>query len=309
MSLQKIRPLIFGEVLFDVFPTEKNIGGAPFNVAWHLKGFGLDPLLYSRIGDDDAGREIQRYMTDWGMNQSLVQRDDKNPTGIVQITMGEELSEHTFDILDKQAYDYIAYEPIDKTVLASVPLLYHGSLIARNETSLNTLNNLKAALDKPVFVDINLRDPWWKSLNMGALLKNADIVKMNKDELKLLYGSSIDEDGVIHGLKGQSQSDMLITLGEKGVVYGPRSGEIFKSKPASVSQIVDTVGAGDSISAVFILGHLLGWSYDVTLNRAVDFASAICENRGGIFQERKIYDDFLRAWHGEKIEFKDTEIA
>ena len=246
-------------------------------------------------------------MTDWGMDQSLLQIDDKNPTGIVQITMHEQISEHTFDILDKQAYDYITYKPIDDSVLANVPLLYHGSLIARNETSLNTLNQLKSALDKPVFVDINLRDPWWKSLNMGALLKNADIVKMNKDELKLLYGSSIDENGVIHGLKGHSQSDMLITLGENGVVYGPNSGEIFKSKPASVSQIVDTVGAGDSISAVFILGHLLGWSYDTTLNRAVDFASAICENRGGIFRERKVYDDFLKLWNKEKVSARKTE--
>lgn len=304
MSSQKISPLIFGEVLFDVFPTEKNLGGAPFNVAWHLQGFGIDPLLYSRIGNDDAGRDIKRTMQDWGMDCSLLQIDQDKPTGIVQITMGEELSEHKFDILDQQAYDFIAYQPIDEAILANVPLLYHGSLITRNETSLKTLDILKSTLNKPVFVDINLRDPWWKSLNMGHLLKGADIVKMNKDELKLLYGSSISSDGEITGLQAGDKSDLLITLGQEGVVYQPHAGAKVKSKSAHVSKMVDTVGAGDSISAVFLLGHLLGWDYENTLNRAVEFASAICEHRGGIFRERSVYETFLKDWGIQNISSK-----
>ena len=80
------QPLIFGEVLFDRFPDGSEVlGGAPFNVAWHLQGFGLRPRLISRIGEDRAGRRVVEAMDRWGLDTAGVQRDLRRPTGAVDI--------------------------------------------------------------------------------------------------------------------------------------------------------------------------------------------------------------------------------
>jgi fructokinase len=80
---------IFGEVLFDHFPNDYVLGGAPFNVAWHLKGFGDDPLVISRVGDDSRGREVQELMASWGLDQRGLQTDSKHPTGVVEVTLNK----------------------------------------------------------------------------------------------------------------------------------------------------------------------------------------------------------------------------
>ena len=77
------RPLVFGEVLFDCFPDGAEVlGGAPFNVAWHLQGFGQEPLFVSRIGDDIRGNQIRAAMSDWGMSLSGLQLDTSHATRI-----------------------------------------------------------------------------------------------------------------------------------------------------------------------------------------------------------------------------------
>ena len=87
-DVDRRRPLIFGEVLFDAFPDGSRVlGGAPFNVAWHLRALGLDPLLVSRVGADGAGDEVLRAMHDWQLDVSGVQRDPNHPTGRVPVTL------------------------------------------------------------------------------------------------------------------------------------------------------------------------------------------------------------------------------
>ncbi len=100
------RPLIFGEVLFDVMPDGTRVlGGAPFNVAWHLEAFGLRPLMITRVGVDESGDEVLTAMASWGMDTSGVQRDDTYPTGRVEVDLDD--GEPTFHILPDQAYDHL----------------------------------------------------------------------------------------------------------------------------------------------------------------------------------------------------------
>ena len=106
MTEASMRPLIVGEVLFDVMPGGTRVlGGAPFNVAWHLEAFGLRPLLITRVGVDESGDEVLAAMASWGMDTSAVQRDDAHPTGRVQVEL--EGGEPTFQILPNQAYDHL----------------------------------------------------------------------------------------------------------------------------------------------------------------------------------------------------------
>ena len=129
MNTRKGRLCIFGEVLFDRFPDGKQVlGGAPFNVAWHLQAFGRAPYFVSRIGADPEGDSVRESMRNWGMDLAGLQTDDTHPTGRVdvRITAGEP----SYDIVHPCAYDAIA-PPGD------VPggLLYHGSLALRDARS------------------------------------------------------------------------------------------------------------------------------------------------------------------------------
>ncbi|RMD52324.1 MAG: carbohydrate kinase, partial [Nitrospirae bacterium] len=117
------RPVIFGEVLFDVFPDGTSVlGGAPFNVAWHLEGFGFHPLFISRVGRDREGEKVVSAMEAWHMDTSGLQFDPKHPTGIVKVSIKDGHPE--FSILPERAYDYI--EP--KNALKVIDLI-HPSIV------------------------------------------------------------------------------------------------------------------------------------------------------------------------------------
>ena len=153
------QPMVFGEVLFDIFPDGSRVlGGAPFNVAWHLQAFGCKPLFVSRIGDDPLGEQVAAAMRGWGMNTSGLQMDRMHPTGEVRVSI--EQGEPAYDIVANQAYDYI--DSASLPAAKSVSLVYHGSLALRCQTSASALDSLLDACSSPVFLDINLRPPWWE---------------------------------------------------------------------------------------------------------------------------------------------------
>jgi fructokinase len=127
-------PLVFGEVLFDEFPDGTRVlGGAPFNVAWHLKGLGVDPRIVSAVGDDTAGREVLERMEAWGLDASGIQVDTEHPTGRVLVTTGP--GDNRFEIPLGQAWDAIDRRQAERAVRETPPLLYHGTLALRSDAS------------------------------------------------------------------------------------------------------------------------------------------------------------------------------
>ena len=126
------QPIIFGEVLFDQFPDGSVVlGGAPFNVAWHLQALGIAPLFVSRVGKDELGSQVRGKMQDWGMNLSTLQDDIHYPTGTVRIEFNS--GEPVFEILSHQAYDFIDEEQLPTSSNQSV--VYHGSLALRHSVT------------------------------------------------------------------------------------------------------------------------------------------------------------------------------
>jgi fructokinase len=292
------RPLVFGEVLFDCFPDGRSVlGGAPFNVAWHLQGFGLDPLLISRIGHDDHGREVLSTMRAWGMDTGGIQQDDRHPTGMVQISLEGIL--HTFDIVPDQAYDFI-----DADTAASVAsevdagLLYYGSLIQRNAVSRNALERLKQNRP-PAFVDINLRAPWWEPGAAQAMIKGTRWAKLNDEELIDLFpddGATDDLPAQANRLCAQYGLELLIlTCGAEGAFLVDGQ-DVLRGEPVPVEEIVDTVGAGDAFSSVCLMGLMRGWNGTDILARALEFAARICEQRGATAQDPALYSEFRARW-------------
>lgn len=287
----QLRPVIFGEVLFDHFPDGSVVlGGAPFNVAWHLQAFGLRPVLVSRVGDDPLGRRIRNTMREWGMDTAGLQLDSAHPTGTVDVTIEE--GEPAFDILAQRAYDYIDASQLPP--LTAPPLLYHGSLALRNPVSRNALERMRADVEMPAFMDVNLRDPWWDRDFVLSLLKAARWAKLNAAELLSL--TSHGEDLAARGRALQQNCDLelvIITQGAEGVLACLPYGETVQVPAERAERVADTVGAGDAFAAVTIFGLLAGWELGLALQRAQSFASAIVGIRGATPGERDFYTRFL----------------
>jgi fructokinase len=286
------RPCIFGEVLFDQFPDGSRVlGGAPFNVAWHLQAFGQAPCFVSRIGEDAAGLQIQAAMSDWGMDVGFLQTDARLPTGQVAITFDD--GEPSYDIVRP-----VAYDAIDPGVICDrCELLYHGSLALRDPRSANALARQLEAGPRRVFVDINLRAPWWEAGSVNAMIQRADWLKINADELETLApGTALDEGSLADFASCHDLQGVIVTRGSAGARVYHRESGLLDSAPAGDGPVVDTVGAGDAFASVFILGLLRDWPLPLTLERAQAFASRIVANRGAIMTRQHDYQPFIEDW-------------
>jgi fructokinase len=291
----RMRPLIFGEVLFDCFEDDTVVlGGAPFNVAWHLQAFGLNPMMITRIGNDDAGKKIQQAMADWGMDCAGLQIDNSHPTGSVEVTFKD--GEPDYDIVDQVAYDYIDASSLP--ALQGEYLLYHGSLALRHTDSANTLQQLKHTHANKLFVDINLRSPWWDQKSVLKLIEGADWLKLNEQELIELYAPDISQhDQQLAEVLPQLSEQLVLTGGESGAMtISALDGKQHTITPQGKASVVDTVGAGDSFCSVLLAGRILNWPLDVSLSRAQEFASAIVGIKGATPEHKQFYKPFIVAW-------------
>lgn len=294
------RPLIVGEVLHDVFPDgSERLGGAPFNVAWHLQALGLNPLLITRVGTDEPGHRILREMDDWGLDTSGVQQDVARPTGRVRIRLDN--GNPSFEIEPDQAYDYLD-DAINLPTLVGGPaaLLYHGTLISRFETSRHAVQSLRGQAEAPVFLDVNLRDPWWSEGTVKQSLLGARWVKLNADELRALTASNGDgECDLLEAarsfLDAHALEMVVVTRGADGAAVVLRH-RVLEQRPPVIVRPEDTVGAGDAFSAVLIAGLVAGWDPEECLGRALDLAAVICTVRGAVSHDRGLYGRLLEQW-------------
>jgi fructokinase len=300
MSLQE-NILIFGEVLFDDFGEQKKVlGGAPFNVAWNLQGFGLNPLFISRIGNDKNGEEVEKKMRRWGMSAQGIQVDNTQPTGLVRVEIVN--GEPRFTILPEQAYDFIDSVQTGRFIRPlPYQIVYHGTLALRNEISHHALNTITRKQGIRIFLDVNLREPWWRAETIINNVARATWVKCNADEIKLIADMARiivrDEEEIAATLCREYDLDALfVTLGSKGAFIVDAAGKVYRGESARVVNLVDTVGAGDGFCAVSLLGLLNAWDTDILLDRAIAFASEICRIRGATIDDKMFYKDLLKKW-------------
>lgn len=287
------RLCIFGEVLFDHFPDGKQVlGGAPFNVAWHLQAFGQSPNFISRVGNDVEGEAVRDAMKNWGMDTSSLQTDEVHATGQVRVSFID--GEPSYDIVKPCAYDAIDAPPTTQ----ACGLLYHGSLALREKASRQALAAIMAAKPETVFVDVNLRAPWYKPQQLQDMLYAANWVKLNTDELNLLYpadSESVPQASAFieeYGLDG-----VVVTHGAEGAELLTASGERFEVQPEADIDVVDTVGAGDAFASIIILGLRSGWPMQTTLQRAQHFAAKLVANRGATISDPAFYQTFIDQWN------------
>lgn len=282
---------VFGEVLFDHFPDGTRVlGGAPFNVAWHLQAMGHSPYFVSRVGRDAEGEAVREAMRDWGMELTGLQTDTRRPTGLVRVSLAG--GEPRYDIVEDCAYD-----AIDMPALERCGLLYHGSLAVRSARSAGALQGLRELTPELIFIDVNLRPPWWQRSQLENMLHGAHWVKMNHDELCELQGSgAANPDAAREFIEGYGLRGVVVTHGAKGAEIVLADGERVFVESESHSEVIDTVGAGDAFASVMILGLARDWAPELTLERAQQFAAAIVGRRGATVADRGFYREFLEEW-------------
>ncbi len=283
--------IVFGEVLFDCFPDGAQVlGGAPFNVAWHLAALGDRPRFVSRVGDDALGRSILDAMREWGMDTSSVQVDAEHPTGHVQVEMSE--GEPNYTITPDVAYDFIDAEPV--RALPAGGVLYHGSLALRNPVARAAFQALVDDPERSVFLDVNLRAPWWTLDEVHAWLTRARWAKMNEQELLDLGFDAADVRENMEALQARfSVEQVIVTRGKKGVLVRDGAGAFHEAPPRELERRVDPVGAGDAFSAVYLHGLCAGRSLRETLDQARDFAEKMIGIRGATPSALSFYEDVV----------------
>lgn len=286
--------LLFGEVLFDCFAHGKKVlGGAPFNVAWSLRGFGHAPYLISAIGNDAMGQTIMNTMQQWGLNAAGVQTDHSFSTGEVHIVIEDE--EPHYDICQPRAWDNITLnDEVSELDFSKTDMLYHGTLALRSEQSRSTFDKLLRQIHGKRFFDVNLRSPYYSKSDVLALVQGVDWLKVNIDEFSYLLGKSMDFDdcvkSVVEFRSLYNIANVLVTGGAQGALISGGQGEAIV-KPAPVpTTFVDAVGAGDAFAATTIHGIMHHWSLERILAAASQFAAKVCAISGATTNDKSFYN-------------------
>lgn len=280
--------VVFGEVLFDCFPTgEQILGGAPFNVAWHLEALGVAPCFVSAIGADEPGQQILAAMNSWGMRTDAVQINTEYPTGRVEVQILH--GQPSYHISEDVAYDHIHADLLPAT--SPEFILYHGSLALRHRESQQAFDALTEREGSNLFVDINLRSPWWDKGAVLDRLMRARWAKMNSDELIELGFDDPDTTVAMAGLMEKiSLEQLIVTRGADGALVRTRAGELIPVAAPPIKRYIDTVGAGDAFSAVYLQGLMIGRPIEKNIAMAQQLAAGIIAMRGAIPSERTLYN-------------------
>lgn len=271
------RALVFGEVLYDCFETDEAPGGAPLNVAVHLRRAGWEVALLSRVGEDSRGAGLRQLLAAEGLDDGNLQVDPSAPTGTVGVEVGPG-GEPCFTIHEGVAWDAIALpDP-----LPAATLLYVGTLAARAPVSRATF---EALLDAPfpwkVF-DVNLRQDFWSPEVLERGLAAATLVKLNRDELGVLAAAlGLEADPAAFLARYPGLRHVCLTLGPEGARLFTR-GEEPVSHPALPGEVVDTVGAGDALCGALVGALARGVAPADALAAGAANAARVCACRGAI---------------------------
>lgn len=271
----------FGEVLCDVFPTHKKIGGAPLNVAVRLQDFNNSVTLISRVGEDKKGNKILKFLQEKGVNVAGVQVDKIYKTGKVKVVLDNEGSA-SYDIMFPKAWDKIELTDQVISIVEKSDAFVFGSLVARDFISRETLYVLLELAKYKIF-DVNLRAPYYTIDVLKHLMNQADFIKFNDDEIfeiSEMFGSkspSLEE--TIHFIAAQTNTKTIcVTKGKDGAILFV-NGTFYYNSGYPVT-VIDTVGSGDSFLASLISKLLNKVDPQASINYACAVGAIVASKAG-----------------------------
>lgn len=284
-----------GEILWDVFPERKVLGGAPANFAYHASQFGFNGYIVSAIGEDLLGKEILSSLEDKKLNYLLETTD--YPTGRVEVTLNKS-GVPQYEILENVAWDNIPFTSRTENLARNTQTVCFGSLAQRSAVSRDTIRRFLALMPKDSLkiFDINLRLNYYTKEIIKESLQMANIMKINDEEVikvaALLEWSGEEQDICKRLLKEYNLDILILTKGTDGsFVFTPRQ---TSYQPTPKIHVADTVGAGDSFTAAFVAAYLHGERIEDAHQLAVEVSAYVCLQHGAM---PKLADAYLELFH------------
>lgn len=282
-----------GEIIFDIYPDIKKLGGAPLNFIYHINKLTNNGLFISRVGDDEPGHEAISFLKHNNIPVDYIQIDNEYETGAAFANLDENKIPH-WDIPPDRAYDFINIPPASEQIIENTGCFYFGSLAQRTERSRTTIQSFFGSESK-YFLDLNIRQNFYTKHILSRSLSTADVLKVNEEELNLLnnmfFVSKFNMAECAHSLMESFRIDLIaVTMGADGAyLYNKEKSDFYK---INVDHIADTVGAGDAYSTILALGYLNGWGL-VKINKlASEFAGEIIKIPGALPPDDSIYEYF-----------------
>ena len=275
--------LAVGEVLWDLLPGGRQLGGAPANFAYHAHALGAEAHLVTCVGDDPLGREILERLCALGLSTDLVGVDPSAPTGTVSVEVLAD-GQPRFTIREDVAWDRIEATPYALDAAAQADAVCFGTLAQRCEASRRAIRTLVVASPPAALrvFDVNLRQAFYSREVIEASLSASNALKVSEEELPVLAG--------LLGLRGGADEQIddvarrfdlrlvALTRGARGSrLY---AGGVWSDHGGLPADVVDTVGAGDAFTAALALGFLAGWDLDSINEAANALASFVCSQAG-----------------------------
>ena len=276
----------FGEVLWDLLPEGRKLGGAPANFVYHVSQFGLDSCVVSAVGDDPLGAELRADLDAKGVNHSLA--TVSRPTGTVQVELDAE-GIPQYEITEHVAWDNIPWTPQLEQLAQRTRAVSFGSLAQRSAVSRATLGRFLDAMphtdDSLIVFDANLRQGFYDAETLHRSMSRCRVLKINDEELAVLSrlfdlpGGGLQEQ--CRRLAARYDLKLLIlTCGTRGSYVFSAEGCSFLPTPRVA--VADTVGAGDSFTAAFLASVIRGRSVAEAHRRAVEVSAFVCTQQGAM---------------------------
>lgn len=288
---ENMKALSFGEILWDVFGDDKTLGGAPLNVLGHIRRLGGNAQIISAVGSDELGEQTVKAIDTLGIDRAFL-RISPYGTGQAIVTLKDGIPSYRFN--EPAAWDDISLDEaaLDKIRNDHYSVFIYGTLAQRSETSRKTLCTLLDSVDADTFFfDVNLRLDFWSEKSIKRGLERATILKMNDEEVdtiaKLFSAESDELTEKLFALYPDLRV-IIVTLGKKGSALYER-GSVHHVPSGSV-KVLDTVGAGDSLSAAFLYFISSGRKPAEALEKASLLADYVVTKQGAIPE----YDDGIK---------------
>ena len=272
-----------GEILWDILPSGKVIGGAPANFAYHVQELGESSLVVSCVGNDELGREIIARLENMDISTEFLYVDNKHLTGASSVKINKE-GKPSYIIMEGVAWDYIPTSTLLCELASKSAAVCFGTIAQRSELSRLTIQKFLGLMEQETIrvFDINLRQNFYSEEIIKSSLNLANVLKLNENELsvvKKLLKLSGDEKKILNELsKKYSLNLIALTKGSEGSILF-KEGIISKHDGYRIN-VEDTVGAGDAFVAALVTGLLKGYKLDDLHKKANRIASYICSKYG-----------------------------